>query len=110
MSVRVVPLSGFVTSIISCKLLSYLVVNLVDYTKSSFLFSDYNNNGQRYIYKVNKKHFTIFVKEPILYIIIRYYDTKRLLLKNEDLVNILMYAESIGIITALKGNQKTVRK
>ena len=46
LSVRVVPSSGFITSIISCKLLSYLVINLVDYTKSSFLFSDYYNNGQ----------------------------------------------------------------
>ena len=70
LSVRVVPSSGFITSIINCKLLSYLVVNLVDYTKSSFLFSDYDNNGQRYIYKVNKKHFPIFFKEPILYIIV----------------------------------------
>ena len=102
LSVRVVPSSGFITSIINCKLLSYLVVNLVDYTKSSFLFSDYDNNGQRYIYKVNKKHFPIFFKEPILYIIVWFYDTpKGLLLKNEDFVDILMYAESIGIITAL---------
>ena len=43
---RVVPSSGFITNIISCKLISYLIINLVDYTKSSFLFSDYNNNGQ----------------------------------------------------------------
>ena len=101
LSVRVAPSSGFITSIINCKLLSYLVVNLVDYTKSSFLFSDYDN-GQRYIYKVNKKHFPIFFKEPILYIIVWFCDTpKGLLLKNEDFVDILMYAESIGIITAL---------
>ena len=46
LSVRVVPSSGFITSIIICKLLRYLVINLVDYTKSSFLFSDHNNNGQ----------------------------------------------------------------
>ena len=43
---RIVPSSGFITSIISFKLSSYLVINLVDYTKSSFLFSDYNDNGQ----------------------------------------------------------------
>ena len=43
LSVRVVPSSGFITSIIV--ILSYLVTNLVDYIKSSFLFSD-NNNGQ----------------------------------------------------------------
>ena len=55
-----------------------------------------------YIYKVNKKHFTIFFKESILYPFVRFYDTpKELLLKNESFVDILMYAQSTGITTAL---------
>ena len=46
LSVRAVPLWAFITRVISFKLLSYLVINLVDYTKTNFLFSDYNNNGE----------------------------------------------------------------
>ena len=54
-----------------------------------------------YIYKLDQKHFTIFLKESILYPFVRFYDTpKGLLLKNEDFVDISMYAQSIGIITA----------
>ena len=40
LSVTVVLSSGFITSSISCKLLSYLVINHVDFTKSGFLFSE----------------------------------------------------------------------
>ena len=55
-----------------------------------------------HIYKVNKKHFTIFFEEPILYPFIRFYDIpKGLLLKNEDVVDFLMYAQSTDITTAL---------
>ena len=55
-----------------------------------------------YIYKVNEKHFTIFFKESILYLFVRFYDTpKELLLKNEGFVDILMYAQSTGITTTL---------
>ena len=55
-----------------------------------------------YNYKVNKKHFTIFFKESILYPFVPFYDTrKELLLKNEGFVDILIYAQSTGITTAL---------
>ena len=50
-----------------------------------------------YNYKVNKKHFTIFFKESILYPFVPFYDTpKELLLKNEGFVDILIYAQSTG--------------
>ena len=70
-------------------------------------------NGQHYlekdkmvknghIYIVNKNHFTILFKEPILYPFVRFYDTpKGLLLKNGDFVDFLMYAQSTGITAAL---------
>ena len=55
-----------------------------------------------YNYKVSKKHFTIFFKESILYPFVPFYDTpKELLLKNEGFVDILIYAQSTGITTAL---------
>ena len=55
-----------------------------------------------YNYKVNKKHFTIFFKESIFYPFVPFYDTpKELLLKNEGFVDILIYAQSTGITTAL---------
>ena len=70
------------------------------YLKGHFLEKD-NMVKNGYIYKVNKKHFTIFFKESILYPFVRFYDTpKGLLLKNEDFVDILMYAQSKGITTA----------
>ena len=54
-----------------------------------------------YIYKVDQNHFTVFLKESILYPFVQFYDTpKGLLLKNEDFVDILMYAQSTGIIIA----------
>ena len=41
-----------------------------------------------HIYIVNKEHFTILFKEPILYPFVRFYDTpKGLLLKNGDFVD-----------------------
>ena len=55
-----------------------------------------------YIYIVNKKHFTIFFKQSLLHPFVRFYDTpKGPLLKSEDFVDILMYAQSTGITTAL---------
>ena len=62
----------------------------------------YNMVKNGYIYKVNKKHFTMFLKESVVYPCVRFYDTpKGLSLKNEDFVDILMYAQSTGITTAL---------
>ena len=56
-----------------------------------------------YIYIVNKKHFTIFFKQSLLQPFVRFYDTpKGPLLKNEDFIDILMYAQSTGITTALQ--------
>ena len=62
----------------------------------------YNMVKNGYIYKVNKKHFTMFFIESVLYSFVRFYDTpKGLSLKNEDFVDILMYVQSTGITTAL---------
>ena len=62
----------------------------------------YNMVKNGYIYKVNKKHFTMFFIESVLYPFVRFYGTpKGLSLKNEDFVYILMYAQSTGITTAL---------
>ena len=62
----------------------------------------YNMVKNGYIYKVNKKHFTMFFIESVLYSLVRFYDTpKGLSLKNEDFVDILMYVQSTGITTAL---------
>ena len=72
-----------------------------DYFKGQFLEKD-NMVKNGYIYKVKKKHLTIFFKESILYLFVRFYDTpKWLLLKYEDFVDILMYAQSKGITTTL---------
>ena len=69
--------------------------------KGHFLEKE-NTVKNGYIYKVNKTHFTIFYKEWTLYLFVRFYDTpKGLSLKNEDFVDILMYAQSTGITTAL---------
>ena len=71
------------------------------YLKGHFLEKD-NMVKNGYIYKINKKHFTIFFEESILYPSVRFYDTpKGLLLKNEDFVDILMYIQSTDITTAL---------
>ena len=71
------------------------------YLKGHFLKKDKMvKNGC--IYKLNKKHFTIFFWESILYLFVRFYDTSEgLLIKNEDFVDILMYAQSTDITTAL---------
>ena len=62
----------------------------------------YNMVKNGYIYKVNKKHFTMFFIESVLYPFVRFYDTpKGLSLKNEDFVDILTYVQSTGITTAL---------
>ena len=72
-----------------------------DYFKGQFLEKD-NMVKNGYIYKVKKNHLTIFFKESILYLFVRFYDTpKWLLLKYEDFVDILMYAQSKGITTTL---------
>ena len=71
------------------------------YLKAHFLEKD-NMVKNGYIYKVNKKHFTIFFKESILYPLVWFYYTpKELLLKNQGFVDILMYAQSTVITTAL---------
>ena len=71
------------------------------YFKGHFIEKD-NMVKNGYIYKVKKKHFTIFFKESILYLFVRFYDTpKGLLLKYEDFVDILMYAQSTDTTTAL---------
>ena len=71
------------------------------YLKGYFLEKE-NMVKNGYIYKVNKKHFTIFFKESILYSFVRFFGTtKGLLLGSEDFVDILMYAKSTGITTAL---------
>ena len=71
------------------------------YLKAHFSEKD-NMVKNGYIYKVNKKHFTIFFKESVLHPVVRFYDTpKELLFKNECFVDILMYAQSTGITTAL---------
>ena len=77
------------------------VLNGQHYLKGPFLEKDKMvKNG--HIYIVNKKHFTILFKEPILYPFVRFYDTpKRLLLKNGDFVDFLMYAQSTDITAAL---------
>ena len=55
-----------------------------------------------YIYKVNKKHFTIFFKESVLYLFVQFYKIpKEFLLKIKDFVDVLMYAQRTGITTAL---------
>ena len=72
-----------------------------DYFKGHFSEKD-NMVKNGYIYKVKKKDLTLFFKESILYLFVRFYDTpKGLLLKYEDFVDILMYAQSKGITTAL---------
>ena len=72
--------------------------------KAHFLEKD-NMVKNGYIYKVNEKHFTIFFKELIFYASVQFYDTpEELLLKNEGFVDILMYAQSTGITTALQTN------
>ena len=54
------------------------------YFKGHFIEKD-NMVKNGYIYKVKKKHVTIFFKESILYLFVRFYDTpKGLLLKYED--------------------------
>ena len=54
------------------------------------------------IYKVNKKHFTMFFKESILYFFVRFYDSpKGIIVKNEGFLDILMYVQNTGITTAL---------
>ena len=71
------------------------------YLKGHSLEKD-NMVKNRYIYKVNKKHFIIFFKESIFYPIVRFYDIPEgLLLKNEDFVDIFVYAQSTGISTVL---------
>ena len=71
------------------------------YSKGHFIEKD-NMVKNGYIYKVKKKHFTIFFKESILYLFVRFYDTpKGLLLKYEDFADILMYAQSNDTTTAL---------
>ena len=79
------------------------IVSLLDSTYLKAHFSEKDNmvkNGC--IYKVNEKYFAIFFKESILHPFVRFYGTpKDLLLKNEGFVDILMYAQSTGITTAL---------
>ena len=55
-----------------------------------------------HIYKIDEKRFTIFFKESILHPFVRFFDTpKGHILKNEDFVDILMYAQITSIITTL---------
>ena len=71
------------------------------YSKAHFSLKD-NMVKNGYVYKVNKKHFTIIFKVSILYPFVQFYDTpKELLLQNEGFVDILMYAQITGITTAL---------